>query len=283
MHSHLCVNFNLKVRNQVISMDHILWKINQFFYNHYSLAVLDEKKGRWIVKPESKNIAYLKAENANGRHILIKPDPQIDPYYLLVDDLNKNQLNKHHKSSANIYKYGRMVVETSPDNYQIWIHSSRALSLKEKRYWLEKLHSDPGADPNNRWGRCPGFRNRKQKHRTSSGRYPLAKLIWVDWKNKANIPEKRLTSRKKYIFSHQPRGGVCHKDNLTRAHYENADESATDFAYALALCRRGYNLTEILQRIMTERQNWENHTGPEKKENYLKRTITKAWKIVAQN
>lgn len=268
---------------QVIKMEKILWKINRFFYNHYSLAVLDEEAGRWTVKPELKNISYLKAENANGRHILVKPDPQIEPYYFLVDDLNKKLLNTHHKSGSSIFKPGRMVVETSPGNYQVWIHSSRHLCLNEKRYWLEKLHNDPGADPHNRWGRCPGFRNRKQRHRTSSGQYPLAKLIWVDWKNKINIPEAGLSSQKENILPHQPQGGVCHKDNLTRFHYEKADESATDFAYALALCRRGYNLTEILQRIMTERQNWENHTGRKKMENYLKRTITKACKIVAQN
>ncbi len=264
-------------------MDNILRKINRFFYSHYSLAILDETAGRWVIKPESKNISYLKAENANGRHILVKPDQQIEPYYLLVDDLNINQLNSHHKSTANAFKYGRMVVETSPDNYQVWIHSSRSLSLNEKRYWLEKLHSDPGADPNNRWGRCPGFRNRKQKHRTSSGQYPLAKLIWVDWRNKANIPEIRFNPSKKNEFSHQPQGGECHKNTLTRSHYIKFNESATDFAYSLALCRRGYGQSEISQRIIAERQNWKNHTGHKKMEAYLKRTIEKACKIIARN
>ena len=264
-------------------MENILWKIKQFFYNYCSLAVLDEKKGRWIIKPESRNISYLKAENANGRHILIKPDQQIEPYYLLVDDLDKTQLNNHHKSRSNIFKYGRMVVETSPGNYQVWIHSARHLCLNEKRYWLKRLHSDPGADPNNRWGRCPGFRNRKQKHRTSSGQYPLAKLIWVDWKNKAKIPKTKLKPIEKKDLTHQPQGGVCHENSLTRTYYDKGDESATDFAYALALCRRGYNQTEISQRIIATRQNWKNHIGPKKMENYLTRTITKAWKITTRN
>lgn len=268
---------------QVIKMEQILWKINQFFYNQCSLAVLDEKAGRWIVKSDSKSIPYLKAENANGRHILVKPDQQIEPYYLLVDDLNKKLLNNHHKSGSSIFKHGRMVVETSPGNYQVWIHSARPLSLNEKRYWLKRLHSDPGADPHNRWGRCPGFRNRKQKHKTSSGQYPLAKLIWIDWKNKIDIPEAGLSPRKKNILPHQPQGGVCHKDNLTRSNYEKQDESATDFAYALALARKGYNSTEISQRIIAERQNWENHTGPKKIEKYLNRTIAKVGEIVDQN
>ena len=64
--------------------------------------------------------------------------------------------------------------------------------------------------------------------------------------------------------------------------YDEQDESATDFAYALALCRIGYNQTEISQRIIAERQNWENHASPKKMENYLKRTIAKAFEIVAQ-
>jgi len=261
-------------------METILWKINRFFYNHCSLAVLDEASGRWVVKAESKNISYLKAENANGRHILVKPDQQIEPYYLLVDDLNINQLNSHHKSVANLFKYGRMVVETSPGNYQVWIHSSRSLNLNEKKYWLKRLQSDPGADPHNRWGRCPGFRNRKQKYRTPTGQYPLAKLVWIDWKNKANIPEIRLNLPQKDLFTHQPRGGVCHQKTLTRTNYEKGDESATDFAYALALCRKGFSQTEISQRIIAERRNWKNHTGPKKIENYLNRTIMKAFKIV---
>ncbi len=262
-------------------MKNILWKINQFFHNQCSLAVLDEKKGRWIVKSKQKNISYLKAENAHNRHILVKPDQQIEPYYLLVDDLDQSLLCNHHKSGVNIFKHGRMVVETSPDNYQVWIHSIRPLSLEEKRYWLKKLHSDPGADPHNRWGRCPGFRNRKQKYKTLSGLYPLAKLIWIDWKNKADIPKIRLSSKKSTTLPTQPRWVVCQK-NLTRSRYNKGDESATDFAYALALCRKGYSQTQIVQKIIAERENWINHNTSRKKTNYLNQTISKVWRIIAQ-
>lgn len=89
-------------------METIFWKINQFFYNQFSLAVLDETAGRWIIKPESKNIPYLKAENANGRHILLKPDQNIEPYYLLVDDLNLISLKattNQHQPILNMLKW----------------------------------------------------------------------------------------------------------------------------------------------------------------------------------
>jgi len=264
------------------TMKNILQKINRFFKNNCCLAVLDETRGRWIIKPESRNIPYLKAENAGGRHILVKPTPDIEPYYLLVDDLNMDLIVRHHKFPSGFFKYGRMVVETSPGNYQVWIHSDRALPLDEKRYWLKKLHNDPGADPNNRWGRCPGFRNRKEKHRTLSGQYPLAKLAWVDWKNSASIPQITLPALNGEPFSHPPRGGVCHKNNLARSNYEKGDESAADFAYALALFRRGFTRSEISQRILAERRVWKNHASPKKTEYYLNRTLTKAYEIVFQ-
>jgi hypothetical protein len=158
-------------------MDRIFKKLDQYFYKKWHLAVLDMDVGRWVVEPKASNIPYLKAENANGRHILIQPDSTIEPYYFLVDDVELSLIKMQHKDINNTWKAGRMVVETSKNNYQVWIHSSRRLSLEEKRYWLKRLHSDPGADPKKRWGRCPGFRNRKDKHCDSTGGYPLSRLI----------------------------------------------------------------------------------------------------------
>ncbi len=169
-------------------MDRILEKLNRYFCQKWQIAVLDLDAGRWIVKPDMSAVSYLKAENANGRHILIQPDPELEPYYLLADDLSWSLICLQHRYSDGTWKSGRMIVETSPNNYQAWIHSSRFLSQCEKRYWLRKLRSDPGADPNHRWGRCPGFRNKKKKYLDSDGGYPLSKLIWIDWKRQADIP-----------------------------------------------------------------------------------------------
>ncbi len=184
----------------------------------------------------------------------------------MADDLNRSLVNCHHRFSDGEWKPGRMV-ETSPENYQVWIHSSRALPIHEKRHWLKKLHSDPGADPNHRWGRCPGFRNRKEKYRDADGNYPLSRLIWVDWKRLAEIPNP---------FSHLPKGEVCQNDCLSRMDYQRPDESATDFAYALALFRRGFTESEIRTRILAERTDWCHHRGRIRMEDYLDRTLKRA-------
>lgn len=262
-------------------MKKILHKIGDYFGSAWRLAVLDMKKGRWIVDPTPSRVGYLKAENVNGRHILMQP--AVESRYLLVDDLCWELICRQHRHTNGMWKPGRMVVETSPQNYQVWIRSQRELSLSEKRYWLKRLGSDPGADPNNRWGRCPGFRNRKDKHR-SSGQYPLARLIWIDWTTEAQIPHTTPEAPAfDEPFSHPPaRAFVCRKKKICRSDYDRGGESETDFSYALALARRGHGEDEIRSRILSERTNWDNHRGARRIDLYLDRTIRRAKAIIEE-
>ncbi|MGP8322267.1 MAG: DNA-primase RepB domain-containing protein [Methanosarcinaceae archaeon] len=238
-------------------------------------------KGLWVVS--TKHIPYLKAQNAKGNHILIQPAHWCESRYMMADDLNKNQIQIFHRFPEGKWKPGRMIIETSPGNFQVWIHSSRYLSLDEKRYWLKRMKSDPGADPHHRWGRCPGFFNRKDKYRSQNGNYPLAKLIWVDWMNETYIPKISKPIPKE---NNQHRGynnrylyGKCTR----RIHYERHNESATDFAYALALARRNFSKQQIIYRLLEERRDWTNHRGESRKIQYTDRTVTKAINIVANS
>lgn len=260
----------------------IFGKLDRYFLSNWKLAVLDLDKGRWIVQPNPNSIPYLKAENANGRHILIQPnDPSC---YLLADDISNHLLRAHHMLPDGSFKPGRMVVETSPHNFQVWIHCHQPLSIQQKRLLLKKLNSDPGADPNNRFGRCPGFRNRKKKYQSRQGFFPLAKLIWIDWQHKTTIPHRLLCqpSPPAPAFSHQPLlGGVC--QSPARSRYSKNSDSETDFAYALALIRYGFSDEQILSRILDERSNWENHQGKVRQLKYLQRTIRRAREIIQKS
>lgn len=255
-------------------MDHIFKKLNRYFYGKWHFAVLDLEKGRWIRSAKLSNIAYLKSQNAQNRHILIQPLKDIFGFYFIADDLTWDIIQKHHCCCEGLWKPGRMIVETSPSNYQVWIHSSRYLSLEEKRYWLKKMGSDPGADPNNRWGRCPGFRNRKDKYKDEHGYYPLAKLIWIDWKHQAVIPNIFTRTSGYALKRHLP---------VSRCDYHTGNESSTDISYAMALLYRGYSNLEIKHFLINERTQWENHRGTKRKQNYLDRTIKKARFYFEQN
>jgi hypothetical protein len=190
-------------------MKTIFEKLRRFFNENWQLAVLDLEKGLWRLDPHIDKIPCLKAHNAKGRHIFMQPLDQ--PQYLLVDDLDWITVKRHHKLPDNTWKPGRMVVETSAHNFQVWIRSSQPLSLEQKRFLLKILQSDPGADPNNRFGRCPGFRNRKNRYQSPDGKYPLCKLIWIDWLSVAHIPQHILQhlSTSSPNLSHPPRGGAC--------------------------------------------------------------------------
>ncbi len=253
------------------NMEKIFKKLNSYFYGKWHTAVLDTERGRRIKEAAPSDIPYLKAENSNGRHILIQPLRETECFYLPADDIDRSLILRHHIYKDGRWKPGRMVVETSPDNFQVRIHSANALSPDEKSCRLKKLCSDPGAYPNNRWGRCPGFRNRKKQYCRPGNRYPLSKLIWVDWRNPAHIPG---------ILSRQPRGEVCQNISVSRSDYLRDDASATDFSYAPALIRRGFTDEEICQRLRTERTDWNNHSGEKRKRQYLERTIKRARNIV---
>ena len=170
-------------------MQTIFTKLTRYF-GHWLVAVLDPNKGIWQREPMENTIDYLKAMNAHGNHILMKPSGQQEPFYLVCDDLKMGDLVRDHQHNGT-WKPGRLVVETSPANYQLWIRSDRELSLAQKHYWLCRMGSDPGCSPKGRWGRCPGFRNRKRKY-SRNGLYPLSRLIWIDWTQAAPIPAVSL-------------------------------------------------------------------------------------------
>ncbi len=259
-------------------MNGIFLKLDRFFQGHWRLAVLDCSKGLWPASPD--HLPYLKAQNAKGHHILIQPAHHHEPFFMLADDLNPAHLKSHHQYPEGKWKPGRMVVSTSPENYQIWIHSDRELSVDEKRFWLARMNSDPGADPRHRWGRCPGFFNRKEKHRSDQDRFPLAKLIWVDWRNTAHIPRPSTlpaTQNSSDGYKHKRYMGG---KSTRRSDYDRLNESATDFAYSLALARRGYSQKQIIARLLEERLDWSHHLGSSRLQNYLDRTVSKAVEIV---
>ena len=213
------------------------------------------------------------AGNANGRHVFIQPANE--SCFLLVDDLKRSRVEQDHMNCEG-WRAGRMCVETSPNNFQVWVHADRPLSFDDKKYWLERLGSDPDAGPRGRWGRCPGFRNRKDQYQNVLG-WPLSKLIWIDYKMKASIP---MVSAPEVVTkstdSPPTPKGVARQSlarNIRRSHYDRGNDSKTDFAYVLALLRRGYSEQVIRQRILNERTQWRKHKNPER---YVERTVKKA-------
>jgi len=132
---------------------------------------------RWAAGQVLTNLSFLKARNANGCDIWIRPARDNTPW-ILLDDLNAQTVDwlRVHRLTPGI------VVETSPKNFQAWLRlSDGPVQPTVKQAVLEKLqtlvNSDPGAARFQQVGRLAGFTNpKKGKHRMPDGRFPFARL-----------------------------------------------------------------------------------------------------------
>jgi hypothetical protein len=259
------------------------------YFGECEYGIFNENKGS-LIRYSQKEITRRKLQQCNreGKHIFVRPTLVREPFYLLIDDINKSALKRDHTRDE-LWKPGRLVIETSPNNLQVWIRSTRPLDLDEKSFWLEKFDSDPGAQPKRRWGRCPGFYNVKRKHMTESG-YPWVRIMWAEHSDSAEFPSldrsafsQRELQHKKLCQSDQPVPGWIRKlDPICRETYEKtSDQSRTDFSYILAMLVRGYPEHEIEKRILTERKEWENHQNSQF--SYIQRSIRKAHEFLSRN
>ncbi|KPA17275.1 hypothetical protein MHK_002504 [Candidatus Magnetomorum sp. HK-1] len=66
---------------------------------------------------------------------------------------------------------------------------------------------------------------------------------------------------------------------ICRSDYYHGDNSSADLSYAIALFRRGNSENEIINAIIRERSNWNNHKGKKRLEEYLIRTVRRAKEI----
>ena len=144
----------------------------------YDLGVLTaERMQRFEALPASavyRMIRYLKYRNAQGAHIFLRPTGE--SAYTLLDDLNEATLAR---LSAEGFAPAA-IVETSPGNYQAWLRHAESLPKElgsiAARLLAERFAADGSAADWRRFGRAPGFTNRKPQHRTDKHLYPFARL-----------------------------------------------------------------------------------------------------------
>ncbi len=145
----------------------------------YDIGVLSDK-GMYRVEaaPASRvlrMLPFLKHRNAHGAHIYLRPTGE--SCYTLLDDLTAATL-----SHLTVEGYApAAVVETSPGSFQAWLRHTQPLSKELGTLAAKTLAEQFGADRSaadwRRFGRAPGFTNRKPQHRNTQGFYPFAHLL----------------------------------------------------------------------------------------------------------
>jgi hypothetical protein len=158
-------------------------QINAMRANRFEIGVLSsgtDKTGvmrQWDTATVLRSIPWLKAQNARGMNINIRPTGN---HLSLLDDLTLDQIGVMRSIGYNPC----VIVETSPANYQAWLDHGQYIDESDATYAAQflarKFQSDYGAASRRHFGRLAGFTNRKDKHRQPNGYYPFVRLVHAE-------------------------------------------------------------------------------------------------------
>ena len=257
----------------------------------YDIGVLTER-GMYRVEaaPASRvlrMLPFLKHRNANGAHIYIRPTGE-SPYTLL-DDLTAANL-----ASLEPQGYApAAVVETSPGSFQAWLRHAQPLSKElgtiAAKMLAEQFGADRGAADWRRFGRAPGFTNRKPQHRNQQGLYPFAHLRssngtvfpeanalrarWLTLQQEAEA--ERAAVRLSFVA--RPFSRYAAPVTLSRfrssLNYEGRP-AAADMAFCIAAVAQGWTESDIAAAL--SRDYLSRDTSKPRQAAYIRRTVSKA-------
>jgi len=123
----------------------------------------------------SKFVPMLRAKNAQGSDIYIRPNPAINHPYLLMDDV---ELEAVECLTSHGYHHC-LLLETSRSNHQLLLRAPIALDINTRKTMERALSnwfgSDPASCDGQHYFRLAGFTNRKPEH----SNYGEFKSPWV--------------------------------------------------------------------------------------------------------
>jgi len=236
-------------------------------------------------------LSLLKAHNARGAHIYIRPAGE--HRFTVLDDLTAD-------SVARLTGDGLepcAVVETSLGNFQAWLKHDDVyptpLSTFIAQTFAKRYDADPSAADWRRFGRLPGFTNCKPKYRKSNGFYPyvlLRSATGVQYRQAAYL---RLEMTKLYQLQEQEREAraVQHQARpvpvsgqpayscLSLERFRNAPKfHARPAAADLAFCVAAFSLRMPDDAIATTLDSLylSRDPNPSRKAAYIQRTMAKA-------
>jgi len=129
----------------------------------------------WSAQEIEKNLGWLKRQNSKGEDIYIKPKPSKNGRFVLVDDVEMDDIEQMKKDGFE----PALIVETSPNNHQAWIKlpdSPQPIRTQAAKMLASNYGGDPNSADWNHYGRLAGFTNRKPEHADKVGRSPFVLL-----------------------------------------------------------------------------------------------------------
>ena len=236
-------------------------------------------------------VAMLKAHNARGAHIYVRPSGE--HRFTVLDDLDLDAVRK-----MSIDGYAPCaLVETSPGNFQAWLKHDdiypKRLSTFIARTLTGLFGGDPSAADWRRFGRLPGFTNCKPKHRSPDGLFPyvllrsrtgeqyrMAAYLRIEQTKLFQLREHEQEVRRQRMRSMASFSGTGRRySHLSLARFRNASKFHERPAAAdIAFCVAAYSLRmpdDQIARTLSD-EYLSRDPNPARKAAYIERTMAKA-------
>jgi|JRYH01.1.fsa_nt_gb hypothetical protein len=263
-----------------------------------------ERIRTWPAATVIKSIPFLRARNAAGYNIFIRPAPlpngMAEPL-AFIDDLNADSVERMkfygHRFAA--------LIESSPANFQGWIRLGqhpveRRLLTAAASLLAKSFYGDTHSADWRHFGRLAGFTNRKQSRLRHDGSAPFA-VLRDDYNG--CMPSGRLTLQtaadelrvEDATRAFQSRLKAGRSAPLQASHGSDRafleawrragqvkadgtpDGSARDFSACLSLLRSGYDREAVVSALALSPGLAERHALPE---DYVRRTVDRAVQVI---
>jgi hypothetical protein len=235
-----------------------------------------------------KFLRFLQAMNCRDQHIYIRP---LAPHgYTLIDDVLPFRLGWAEEEGLEPCA----VVETSPNNFQLWMSHgetlSPAVSTQAAKLLSQWFEGDPSSADYRHFGRFPGFTNPKNKyllngqkpfsklHTSRVKHYTKASLVCASAKEKnESIQQENVARRERSLNTDRKLLTKSWNDFYNDTRYGN-DCNRVDIAYAIYALSHGA-LEDDVFTTLSERDL--KHKGSKTRQlDYLDRTIKKASTLI---
>ncbi len=257
----------------------------------YDIGVLADK-GMYRVEaaPASRilrMLPFLKHRNAQGAHIYLRPTGE--SCYTLLDDLTAVTLPR---LTAGGYAPAA-VVETSPGSFQAWLRHPqpfpKELGTLAAKTLAEQFGADRSAADWRRFGRAPGFTNRKPQHRNQSGLYPFAHLLSSTGTvfpeadafraRLLTLQQEAEAERAAVRLSFAARPFSRYATPVTLSRFRSSPNyhgrpAAADMAFCIAAVAQGWPESDIAAALSCDYLS--HNTSRSRQAAYIQRTLSKA-------
>ncbi len=257
---------------------------------------------------QAKNLAYLRAQNAQGRDIYVRPAPiaaGMKAATAFMDDMNAATVKKAQDDGIRFLN----LIESSSGNFHGWALLSKEPITEAEltaagRELALRYGTDPAAIDHRRFGRLSGFTNRKPSRaipgkgqpfalmRSSSDEVsPLGSEILAIIRAHATEAERHAKAKRREMQERQrvqafsgDRGkmkSAAQAFQEARSHYKGPHQgnaSAEDFFAAMALLGAGYSGDQVKAALLETRPDLADKHDVE---DYLRRTVEGAQERVS--